>query len=158
MVNKSTLAGLARELDLGEHLRLGTGEMKSGGWRRDSILANAIEAIIGAIYLDANLSTCRNFVLSLYHDLLAVLTTSNMGKDAKTDLQEYLQANKQPLPVYTVLAEDGEAHNRNFTIVCQINGLSQPISASGKSKRMAEQKAARKTLEYLQKIKTGDYV
>lgn len=158
MVNKGTLAGLGRELELGDHLRLGTGEMKSGGWRLDSILANAIEAIIGAIYLDADLATCRKFVLSLYHDLLAELTTGNLVKDAKTELQEYLQANKRPLPVYTVLDEDGEAHNRNFTIVCQINGVSKPISASGKSKRIAEQKAARKTLEYLQKVKAEDHV
>ena len=152
------MAGLARDLDLGDYLKLGTGEMKSGGWRRDSILANAIEAIIGAIYLDSGLPTCRNFVLSLYSNLLAGLTLDNLEKDAKTELQEYLQANKRPLPVYLLLAEEGEAHNRLFTIACQIDGLSKQISASGGSKRIAEQTAARKALEYLQQVSEDDYV
>ena len=157
LVNKLTLAELARNLDLGDYLKLGTGEMKSGGWQRDSILANSIEAIIGAIYLDSDLPTCRNFVLSLYRDLLAGLALNNLEKDAKTELQEFLQARKKPLPVYILLAEGGEAHNREFTITCQIDGLPKQISASGKSKRIAEQNAARMALDYLQHANEEDY-
>ena len=158
LVNKVTLAGLARKLGIGDHLRLGSGELKSGGWRRDSIVANAIEAIIGAIYLDSDLAACRQFVLSLYDELLSELTLSNLEKDAKTQLQEYLQSKKLPLPVYLVLGEDGEAHNRRFTITCQISGITEMISATGRSKRNAEQKAARKALDYLLRIDAEGHV
>ena len=152
LVNKVTLAELARNLNLGDCIKLGTGEMKSGGWRRDSILANTIEAIIGAIYLDSDLTTCRHIVLELYRELLKGLTLNNLEKDAKTELQEFLQARKQPLPVYIVLAEEGEAHNRQFNIACQIEGLPNQITATGRSKRIAEQTAARKALDYLQQV------
>jgi ribonuclease-3 len=150
LVNKGALADIARTLELGEFIKLGTGEMKSGGWKRDSILANAVEALIGAIYLDSDLPTCRDFILELYRDMLSGLTLSRLEKDPKTELQEYLQARKQPLPGYIVIAEDGAAHNRKFTVACRLDGLDQEISASGKSKRIAEQSAARKVLEYLQ--------
>jgi ribonuclease-3 len=149
LVNKATLAVLARNLGLGDHLQLGTGEKKSGGWRRDSILANAFEAVIGAIYLDSGMSACRHFVLTAYRESFANLDVSNLEKDPKTELQEYLQAAKQPLPVYSVVSEEGEAHARKFTVACRIDGIPQIISASGKSKRIAEQMAARKALDYL---------
>lgn len=131
-------------------MKLGTGEKKSGGWRRDSILANATEALIGAIYLDSGMNTCRDFVLSLYGSLLTDLSLNNLEKDPKTELQEYLQAQKQPLPTYTVISEEGEAHKRRFTIACEIEGIKEDISATGNSKRIAEQMAARKALEFLQ--------
>jgi len=137
---------------LGDYLKLGTGEKKSGGWRRDSILANAIEALIGAIYLDSNLVTCRNFVLSLYGSILTDLSLNDLEKDPKTELQEYLQAQKRPLPTYTVISEEGEAHKRKFTIACEIDGVNKKISATGKSKRIAEQMAARMALELLQEV------
>lgn len=155
LVNKHTLAELGRSLELGNYLKLGTGEKKSGGWRRDSILANAIEALIGAIYLDSGMSACREFVLSLYGSSLTDLSLNDLEKDPKTELQEYLQANKQPLPSYSVVSEEGEAHNRTFTIACEIEGLSEKIAATGRSKRIAEQMAARKALELLQDCNGG---
>ena len=155
LVNKQTLAELGRSLELGDYLKLGTGEKKSGGWRRDSILANAIEALIGAIYLDSGMNACRNFVLSLYGSSLTELSLDDLEKDPKTELQEYLQANKQPLPSYTVVSEEGEAHKRFFTIACEIDGIGEKIAATGKSKRMAEQMAARKALEFLRENNGG---
>lgn len=112
-------------------------------------MANATEALIGAIYLDSEMNTCREFVLSLYGSLLSELSLNNIEKDPKTELQEYLQAQKQPLPSYTVISEAGEAHKRKFTIACEIEGIKEEISATGKSKRIAEQMAARKALEFL---------
>lgn len=149
LVKKETLADLARTIDLGGFLSLGTGEKKSGGWRRDSILANTIEAIIGAIYLDSDINSCRNFVHNLYDTLLSDMSLNNLEKDPKTGLQEYLQARKQPLPVYVVVSEKGEAHLREFTVACQIDGIDGQITACGKSKRIAEQIAARKALDVL---------
>jgi ribonuclease III len=150
LVKKETLANLAKELDLGKFLYLGTGEMKSGGWRRDSILSNTLEAVIGAIYLDSDFETCRNFICNLYTTLFEHLSLEDTGKDSKTELQEYLQAKKLPLPAYKVIAEDGEAHNRVFTVECQIDSLSHAVSADGKSKRIAEQSAASKALALLE--------
>jgi ribonuclease III len=150
LVKKETLAGLAKGLDLGQFLILGSGERKSGGWRRDSILANTLEAIIGAIYLDSDFETCRHFIIYLYRDLLETLTLEDTGKDSKTELQEFLQARKQPLPIYKIIVEEGEAHERVFTVECHVESLSDAISASGKSKRAAEQSAAHKTLVFLQ--------
>ncbi len=152
LVKKETLAGLAKELELGQYLRLGTGERKSGGWRRDSILSNTLEAVMGAIYLDSDFDTCRDFILVLYRDLLAGLSLEDSGKDAKTELQEYLQARKQPLPAYQVIAEKGEAHDRVFTVACRIESLHDVIEASGKSKRAAEQSAAHAALALLQRV------
>lgn len=150
LVKKDTLASLAKGLDLGNFLQLGTGELKSGGWRRDSILSNTLEAVIGAIYLDSNFETCRDFIKNLYADLLDSLSLEDTEKDSKTELQEYLQAMNLPLPAYKVIAEKGEAHNRIFTVECQVDSLSHAVSADGKSKRIAEQSAASKTLKLIQ--------
>ncbi|MFQ5660572.1 MAG: ribonuclease III [Gammaproteobacteria bacterium] len=150
MVRRETLANLARSLEIGDHLKLGTGEKRAGGWRRDSILSNAMEAVIGALYLDSDFDRCRRFVLDLYADLLSDLSLENIGKDPKTALQEYLQARKLQLPSYQVIAEEGEAHLREFTVECSIDGLDKKIIAQGKSKRTAEQSAARKALDLLQ--------
>lgn len=150
LVNKETLAKLARTLDIGDFIQLGTGEMKSGGWRRDSILSNTLEALIGAIYLDSDISICKTFVLSIYQDLLADLNLKKLNKDPKTELQEFLQARKLELPAYQVIAEEGEAHNCRFTVECQINGIDEKIVAEGRSKRNAEQSVAKLALNILQ--------
>ncbi len=150
LVKKETLALLARQLDLGELILLGDGERKSGGWRRDSILANTLEALIGAVYLDSSFDRCREFVLDLYSELIRAASLKDSAKDSKTALQEFLQARKQVLPDYKVLSEQGEAHNKVFTIECYLESFDATFSASGKSKRIAEQSAAQKALEFIQ--------
>ena len=147
LVKKETLAQLAKQLDLGSHIRFGIGENKSGGRQKDSLLANTLEALIGAIYLDSDLENCRRFILKLYASLLDELTAENIPKDPKSELQEYLQANQKSLPVYNVVAEEGEAHDKLFTIECCVDGVAKPIVAKGRSKRNAEQTAARTMLE-----------
>jgi ribonuclease III len=142
LVNKETLAGLARQLDLGAAVKLGPGERKSGGWRRDSILSNTLESVIGAIYLDAGMTASKQFILSLYQELLANLDADNIGKDPKTVLQEILQAKKLPVPLYQIIDEQGDAHQKTFTVVCTIEDLGYRATAKGKSKRGAEQAAA----------------
>ena len=150
LVRKETLAKLARKLELGQFLKLGIGERKSGGWRRASILANAMEAIIGAIYLDSGYEDCRNFILNTYSEQLQDLSPEQLSKDPKTKLQEFLQAKRQELPDYQVITEEGEAHARTFTVECKVPNLETPVVASGASKRNAEQAAAKKALELLQ--------
>jgi len=149
LVKRETLAKVARSLNLGDYLLLGTGEKRSGGWRRDSILSNTLEAIIGAIYLDSDLSSCKSFVSALYEDYISNMSPEKQNKDPKTVLQEYLQARKLELPDYIVVAEEGEAHNRRFTVECRIEALNSTTTAQGKSKRAAEQTAAQKILEVL---------
>ncbi len=149
LVKKEALAQLAKQLDLGSHIRFGIGENKSGGRQKDSLLANTLEALIGAIYLDSDLENCRRFILKLYASLLDELTAENIPKDPKSELQEYLQANKKSLPAYNVVAEEGEAHDKLFTIECSVDGITKPIVAKGRSKRNAEQTAARTALEMI---------
>ncbi len=149
LVKKEALAQLAKQLDLGSHIRFGIGENKSGGRQKESLLANTLEALIGAIYLDSDLENCRRFILKLYASLLDELTAENIPKDPKSELQEYLQANKKSLPAYNVVAEEGEAHDKLFTIECSIDGITKPIVAKGRSKRNAEQTAARTALEMI---------
>lgn len=149
LVKRETLARLGRGNDIGKLILLGSGELKSGGWRRDSILANAMEAIIGAIYLDAGIDICRTRILALYQNLLNEISPDKAGKDSKTLLQEYLQAQHLPLPVYRVESETGEAHLREFTVECQVAGI-EAIQAGGRSKQIAEQAAAALVLKKLQ--------
>lgn len=149
LVKRETLAKVARSHDIGDYLLLGTGEKRSGGWRRDSILSNTLEAIIGAVYLDSDMSTCKSFVLALFQDYIDKISPEDQAKDPKTELQEYLQARKLDLPDYKVVAEEGEAHNRRFTVECHIDALNSSATAQGKSKRAAEQNAAQKILEVL---------
>ncbi|MCS3902619.1 ribonuclease-3 [Methylohalomonas lacus] len=149
LVKRETLARLGRQQELGDLIQLGSGELKSGGWRRDSILANAMEAIIGAIYMDAGIEICRQRILDLYSQLLSEVSPEKAGKDPKTMLQEYLQARHLPLPIYRIESESGEAHSREFTVECAVDGL-DVIRASGRSKQMAEQAAAEQALQYLQ--------
>ena len=152
LVKKETLADLARILNLGDFIQLGAGEKKSGGWRRDSILSNTLEAIIGAIYLDSGFENCRDFITHHYAELIENLSLDDSDKDSKTELQEYLQGRKLALPLYKIIAEEGEAHERIFTVLCEINGIDGVdggIQAIGKSKRAAEQSAAQKVLNLI---------
>ena len=149
LVNKETLAGLAQQLDLGRHIRFGAGEHKSGGWRKKSLLSNTMEALIGAVYLDSDLESCRRFILAVYASLLDGLTLENIPKDPKSELQEHMQAGRKPLPAYNVIAEEGEAHNKMFTVECCIEDMAEPVVARGRSKRDAEQEAAKAALKMI---------
>lgn len=147
LVKGETLANLARELKLGDWLRLGQGELKSGGYRRESILSDALEAVIGAVYLDSDFSACRDWVLYLYRNWLIGLSDASDLKDPKTRLQEYLQACQRPLPVYNMLEIRGEPHAQSFTVECVVAELR--TIAVGSSRRKAEQESARLMLEQL---------
>lgn len=148
LVKGDTLAQIAREIGLSDYLILGGGELKSGGYRRDSILADAVEAIIAATYLDAGMDACQDLVLRLYRDRLKDVDPKKMGKDAKTRLQEWLQKRKAPLPQYEVLKISGPAHDQTFHVACHVEGL-PPFEASAGSRRKAEQLAAEKALDKL---------
>ncbi|MBT1444505.1 ribonuclease III [Shewanella sp. JM162201] len=149
LVRGDTLAIIARDFKLGDYLNLGPGELKSGGFRRESILADAVEAIIGAIYLDADLETCRALLLNWYQTRLAEIMPGVGQKDAKTLLQEYLQGIKKPLPDYQVTLVEGEAHDQTFTVQCLVTDLADPVVGVGSSRRKAEQMAAAQVLELL---------
>lgn len=152
LVSGVALAVLARELALGDSLKLGPGELKSGGFRRDSILADAVEALIAAVYLDGGFAACRDTVHGLFADRIATLRRSS--KDAKTRLQEALQAAGWPLPQYELTASHGEDHDKTFDIRCSISEpLEISVQASAGSRRAAEQDAAEIVLERLQAAK-----
>ncbi len=142
LVNQQTLAILARQLDLGELLLLGEGERKSAGHRRPSILADGLEALFGAVLLDAGFDSAEKVVLGLYKPFIAQADLQSLGKDAKTLLQEYLQARKLALPHYNVLQIKGEAHAQMFSVSCEIAQLGLTTQGEGGSRRVAEQAAA----------------
>lgn len=148
LVNGELLAQLAREMNIGEYIYLGVGEAKSGGGERPSILANTVEAIIGAIYLDANLDMCRMQVLRWYDKRLDELAFIS-HKDSKTKLQELIQSKKMPLPIYKVVKVVGAAHAQIFHIECKVNGVDYVAMGEGGTKRKAEQNAAKIFFEYL---------
>jgi ribonuclease-3 len=147
LVRQEALYGIAQTLGLGGHLELGEGEIKSGGSARPSILADAFEALVGAIFLDGGFDAAREAVRHLYEPLLAGLDPQALGKDPKTLLQELLQAKKIALPQYSVLATRGAAHQQNFEIECLIPQLSVRTTGSGNSRRAAEQEAAMRAFE-----------
>ncbi|MEP7187549.1 MAG: ribonuclease III [Rhodanobacter sp.] len=148
LVNGQELAVVARELELGDELKLGPGELKSGGFRRDSILADAFEALVAAVYLDGGFDACRATVRELFGERIAALRRSS--KDAKTRLQEYLQAGGWPLPNYELTASHGEDHAKTFDVSCAISEPSPlTTTASGISRRAAEQDAAEVVLNQL---------
>lgn len=142
LVKGDTLAEIAREFNLGESLRLGEGEMKSGGFRRDSILADAVEAIIGAIYEDAGFEAAKTCVLNWFDSRLVPADLMETDKDPKTALQELLQARKLALPVYDVVSVEGEDHQQSFVIACRLSLLDEPVQAQASSRRKAEKAAA----------------
>lgn len=146
LVSGKTLAELANEFNLGVFLRLGAGEKNTGGHRRNSTLADAVEALIGAIYLESGFDVCRERVLSWFEPRIAVLNPESSHKDAKTRLQEFLQARKLPLPDYQLLDTEGADHQQTFIVSCSVSLLKSTISASGSSRRKAEQAAAEKVL------------
>lgn len=150
LVKGQTLAELAREMQAGECLRLGSGEMKSGGHRRDSILADTVEAVIGAIYLDAGMETARARVLDWFAGRLEAINLKDTQKDPKTRLQEFLQSRQQALPHYEVVSVEGEAHEQIFTVVCQVALLDELPKGVGSSRRHAEQQAAEYALASLE--------
>ncbi|MFM2319934.1 MAG: ribonuclease [Pseudomonadota bacterium] len=151
LVNEGALASLAVGLGLGDFLRLGQGELKSGGFRRKSILADALEALIGCIYLEQGLKDAERFVLHIYQELLNQLPTEDDLKDPKSRLQEYLQSRGYDLPLYQLTQIEGEAHRQTFTAECRIPVLDIATIGSSGSRRKAEQDAAAKAFEQVMK-------
>lgn len=149
LVRRETLADLAVELDLGAHLRLGEGELRSGGFRRASILANALEAILGAIYLDGGYEACRAAITRLFDRRIAKLSAAETAKDPKTALQEWLQARGRPLPVYRTTGVEGAPHDQHFVVECMLEDAMAPVTGEGSSRRHAEQQAAERMLARL---------
>jgi ribonuclease-3 len=149
LVCQESLAEIAQSLGLGDYLRLGEGELKSGGFQRPSILADALEALIGAIHLDAGFEAAQNAIGRLYAPLLDRLDPKASGKDAKTALQELLQGRKLPLPQYVLLATRGEAHAQEFEVECSVGSLGVSACGKGGSRRVAEQVAARAAMDKL---------
>lgn len=150
LVNRRALAALAKETGIGERIKLGEGELRSGGRQRDSILANAVEAVLGAVYLDGGIAACREEITELYRERLANLSIEDTGKDAKTRLQELLQARRAPLPEYTVSAIQGVSPNQRFTVTCTVCLLETPTQGEGRSRRLAEQAAATAALKAIE--------
>jgi ribonuclease-3 len=153
LVKGETLAALARQLELGAVLHLGGGELKSGGRDRDSILADAFEALVGAVLLDGGLEACRGFVRQVYRERLAAVSPGRAVKDPKTRLQEWLQSRRLILPEYRVTAVEGDAHDQMFQVECRIADLDVVTRGQGGSRRKAEQDAA---VQALERLKAGD--
>lgn len=149
LVNRDTLHELALGLNLGALLRLGEGEARSGGARRPSILADALEAVLGAIFLDGGFAAVQEVIARLYADPLSRLAVGEKSKDAKTRLQEFLQGRRLPLPVYSVVEITGEAHAQTFGVCCEVGNLGIRARGTGRSRRAAEQEAAQAALEAL---------
>ena len=149
LVRGVTLAEVGRDFGLGDYLILGPGELKSGGFRRDSILEDAVEAIIGAVFLDSDMPTCQALILAWFSERLDKIQPALSHKDPKTRLQEYLQGRNKPLPLYEVTDTKGQSHNQEFTVSCTVENLEQVVVSKGTSRRKAEQSAAEKVLELL---------
>ncbi len=149
LVKGDKLAEIAGALELGAYIELGPGEMKSGGSRRASILEDALEALIGAVYLDSDINQVRQVVLSVYQPYLDDVPALDQLKDPKTRLQEYLQARRKPLPEYRIEETSGEQHQRLFTVSCRVEGLNQPTFGTATSRRKAEQESALRALAAL---------
>ncbi|HEX6834825.1 MAG TPA: ribonuclease III [Rudaea sp.] len=154
LVSEPALAEIARDLEMGDHLHLGPGELKSGGFRRDSILADAFEALIAAVYLDGGWETCRRIARELFESRVANME-SGTEKDAKTRLQELLQARGMPLPVYELVGTSGADHAKVFDMVCVIPSADLRAEGRGSSRRAAEQAAAANALAQLEPVKGG---
>ncbi len=149
LVRQETLADIAVALKLGEVLRLGEGELKSGGFRRPSILADALESLFGAVFLDAGFDAAQRTVRGLFDPLIAQIDPNASGKDSKTQLQEILQSRRMPLPEYRLVSTEGEAHDQRFTVECVLTRPARVTRGVGKSRRAAEQEAAREACAML---------
>lgn len=149
LVNQQTLAALAQQLNLGEQLLLGEGERKSAGHRRPSILADGLEALFGAVLLDADFNAAEKVILGLYVPFIERTDLKTLGKDAKTLLQEHLQSRKLALPQYSVIEIQGEAHAQNFVVSCEIAQLGLVTRGEGASRRIAEQIAAERAFQQI---------
>ncbi|SJM92091.1 ribonuclease III [Crenothrix polyspora] len=149
LVNQSSLADLARGVQLGDYLLLGAGELKSGGFRRDSILSDAMEAIMGALYVDQGIEASRRWIENLFVERLQSLSLDNWQKDPKTQLQELMQAKKLDLPMYTLITMSGLAHEQVFKVQCTVSVLPDFCVGVGISRKKAEQSAAEQMLQLL---------
>jgi ribonuclease-3 len=149
LVNQQALAEVARGLELGKLVRFGEGEIKSGGEKRPSILADALEALLGAVYLDGGFAMAEKVVTNLFTPLLQEMDSGTLGKDPKTLLQEYLQSHRLALPQYAIIATTGEAHQQHFKVECAISKLDIRTTGQGASRRRAEQEAARQAYEQI---------
>ncbi len=150
LVNQTSLAELARLHNLGDYLILGSGELKSGGYRRDSILSDALEAIIGALLLDQGIDFCRDWILSLFAEKLAEIKLDTWNKDPKTRLQELMQARRKELPVYELLSMSGADHAQVFEVICSVAITTETTRGNGISRKKAEQAAAESMLILLE--------
>lgn len=153
LVKGETLAVIGADWDLGSYLRLGSGELKSGGFRRESILADAVEAIIGAIILDSGHGVAKTKILEWYDSRIKALNLDQVTKDSKTRLQEFLQSRKKPLPDYEVVFVTGEPHAQTFRVKCEVAVLDAPEFGEGNSRRAAEQNAAANVLTLIESAK-----
>ena len=151
LVNETSLASLARQHNLGDYLFLGQGELKSGGFRRDSILSDALEAIMGALFKDQGIVACQQWIEVLFAEKLDNLSASSGQKDPKTQLQELMQAKKLDLPEYTLVSMTGLSHEQTFTVKCTISILDEAAIGVGISRKKAEQAAAEQMLSLLNK-------
>jgi ribonuclease-3 len=149
LVNQTSLANIARKLNLGEFLILGSGELKSGGYRRDSILSDALEALIGALLVDQGMDACRHWILSLFAEQIDGLSVSDWRKDPKTRLQEAMQARGLELPAYILKSVTGQPHDQSFCVECRVSLTSETCEGSGSSRKKAEQQSAEKMLAKL---------
>lgn len=152
LVNQSSLADLARLHNLGDYLHLGAGELKSGGFRRDSILSDALEAIMGALFKDQGIDACQQWVLKLFAEKLNNVSLNNWQKDPKTQLQELMQAKKMELPEYTLISMSGLPHEQTFKVKCTVPPLKDACFGTGPTRKRAEQDAAEQILKLLQKV------
>lgn len=149
LVKGETLAELAQELDLSQYLRVGPGEIRSGGNLRHAMLADAVEAILGAIYLDGGIESCRKCLLQWYDERITQVAMRTPIKDPKTTLQEWLQAKKHNVPIYVILARKGKSHEQTFEVQCHVTAFNLTTQGKGNNRRQAEQEAAQAMLQLL---------
>jgi len=155
LVKEEPLSKLGNGLKIGDFLNLGVGELKSSGWRRPSILADAFEALIGAILIDGGMKSAYKFIEDSYAELIEKINPKEIYKDPKTILQEFLQAQKVPLPNYEVINVEGEAHNQLFTVTCVVSKFDVKVEGGGRSRKIAEQEAAKEAMATIEKSLYG---
>jgi len=155
LVKEEPLSKLGNGLNIGDFLNLGVGELKSSGWRRPSILADAFEALIGAIFIDGGMKSAYKFVDDSFADLIDKINPKEIHKDSKTILQEFLQAQKVPLPAYEVIHVEGEAHDQLFSVSCSVAKFDVKAEGGGRSRKIAEQEAAKEAMATIEKSLYG---